>query len=79
MRVVCKLINFVFYIMYYISVSIYDVFTLQCFMMRDMCLLSYLQWRKREENVSFLQLTLYIGVQVMYLLVYVGVYVQVCM
>ena len=42
-------------------------------------LLSYLQGWKRGENVSFPQLTLYIGVQVMYLFVYVGVYVQVCM
>ena len=42
-------------------------------------LLSYLQGRKSGENVNFSQLPLYIGVQVMYLFVYVGVYVQVCM
>ena len=42
-------------------------------------ILSYLQGRNIGEDVSFPQLTLYIGVQVMYLFVYVGVYVQVCM
>ena len=38
-------------------------------------LLSYLQGMKRLENVSFSQRALYIGVQIMYLCVYVGVYV----
>ena len=53
--------------------------TFVCIAMFYDVLLSYLQYGKMRENVSFPQLPLYIGVQVMYLCVYVGVYVQVCM